>query len=176
MPGRTALAAAARGRLIPRAAIASALALAAVSCMTEGSKAGPETLSCADLSARTFGDSAGEDHYRVVAPNGGEAFHVGDSLTVAMTSGANDSEAVLELAVFREGKSTFVAVPGTPRTRIDPRGQCRWKFLIPDSLGAVGRKISMVTDSAKIRVSKYNQSGLVYDYSDAFFRILPQIP
>jgi hypothetical protein len=93
-----------------------------------------------------------------------------------MTSGANDSEAVLELAVFREGKSTFVAVPGTPRTRIDPRSQCRWQFLIPDSLGAVGKRISMVSDSIKVRVSKYNQGGLVYDYSDAFFRILPEIP
>ncbi len=152
------------------------MALAAFSCTPEESNDDPETLSCADLSARTFGDSAGEDHYRVIAPNGGEAFHVGDSLTVAMTSGASDSEAVLELAVFRDGRSAFVAVPGTPRTRIDPRSQCRWKFLIPDSLGAVGRSISMVSDSIKVRVSKYNQSGLVYDYSDAFFRILPAIP
>jgi hypothetical protein len=160
-----------------RMAFASALALAAASCTTDGSKDGPETLSCAELSAKTFGDPAGEDQYRVVAPNGGEAFHVGDSLTVAMTSGANDSEAVLELAVFREGKSTFfVAVPGTPRTRIDPRSQCRWRFLIPDSLGSVGGRISMASDSIKVRVSKYNQGGLVYDYSDAFFRILPAIP
>jgi hypothetical protein len=163
----------ARKRFLMRTAFASALALAVFSCSTGESQDGPENLGCADLSARTFGDSAGEDHYRVIAPNGGEAFHVGDSLTVAMTSGASDSEAVLELAVFRDGKSAFVAVPGTPRTRIDPRSQCRWKFLIPDSLGAVGRQVSMVSDSLKVRVSKYNQSGLVYDYSDAFFRILP---
>lgn len=171
----TASAAAARGRFIIRAAFASGLALAAVSCMTRESDGGPESLSCGDLSAATFGDSAGEDHYRVIAPNGGESFHVGDSLTVAMTAGANDSEAVLELAVFHDGKSTFVPVPGTPRTRIDPRSQCRWKFLIPDSLGSVGRQVSMASDSIKVRVSKYNQGGLVYDYSDAFFRILPEI-
>jgi hypothetical protein len=154
-------------------ALSCAAALAFAACDSADAPPPDTALSCEDLSLRTFRDSAGDDHYRVVSPNGSESFKVGDSLRVLITSGFNDSEAVLELAVFRDGKSTFVPVPGTPRTRIDPRSHCRWNFLIPDSLSAAGKRISAVSDSVKVRVSKYNQGSLVYDYSDAFFRIVP---
>jgi hypothetical protein len=155
-------------------ALAAAAALAAVSCDSGTSAApGDGELSCADLSSRYFKDSTGDGFYKVVSPNGGETYHVGDSLKVRVTSGENDSEAIIELAVFREGKSTFIPLPGTPRTRIDTRNLCDWGFPIPDSLSSGGKKTALVSDSLKVRVTKYGQGEFIYDYSDAFFRILP---
>ncbi|GEM_PF-1371359 len=154
---------------IPSTAVLAIFALLA--CDSGTGPAADEALSCPDLSSRYFRDSIGDGHYRIIAPNGGKAYHTGDSLKVIATSGADDSEAVLELAVFRGGKSTFVPVPGTPRTSIDLRNRCQWSFRIPDSLSAAGKKISLVSDSIKIRVARYGQEGFVFDYSDAFFRI-----
>lgn len=155
-------------------AAASIVPLSLSSCDSGADAPDDAALSCPELGAKHFGRPGDDGHYQVIAPNGGEAFHVGDSLRVLAASGQNDSEAVLELAVFRDGKSTFVAVPGTPRTSIDLRAKCHWDFLIPDSAGASGRRVSLVSDSVKIRVARYNQEGFVYDYSDAFFSILPR--
>ena len=149
------------------------LSLSLSSCDSGTDAPGDAAMSCPDLGAKYFGKPADDGHYQVIAPNGGETFHVGDSLQVLAASGQNDSEAVLELAVFRGGKSTFVALPGTPRSSIDLRAKCHWDFVIPDSAGTTGRRVSLVSDSLKIRVARYGQEGFVYDYSDAFFSILP---
>jgi hypothetical protein len=156
--------------------LAGASALFLASCDSGADAPDDAALSCPELGAKHFGKPVDDGHYQVISPNGGEAFRIGDSLRVLAASGQNDSEAVLELAVFRDGKSTFVAVPGTPRSSIDLRAKCHWNFLIPDSAGASGRKVSLVSDSLKIRVARYGQEGFVYDYSDAFFSILPAAP
>lgn len=147
----------------------------AVSCFSGNS--GPEGETdrdpdCADLSAATFRDSTGDDHYKVISPNGGEVFRVGDTMKVIVTSGANDSEGLLEIILFREGRSRALAMPGLPRNAIDPRKDCTWRFSIPDSLSSTGGRVSLVSDSVKIRLAKYSQVGSVADFSDGFFSIV----
>jgi hypothetical protein len=156
--------------------LAAGLMLSLSSCDSGTEAPGDAALSCPELGAKHFGSPTDDGHYQVIAPNGGESFRIGDSLRVIAAGGIHDSEAVLELAVFRGGKSTFVAVPGTPRSSIDLRSRCHWDFLIPDSAGTVGRRVSLVSDSLKIRVARYGQEGFVYDYSDAFFNIVPASP
>ncbi|MDB5104786.1 MAG: hypothetical protein JWP91_2475 [Fibrobacteres bacterium] len=156
--------------LLSLAAI-TALVLAAACDPGAGPK-GDGPVGCADLSSRNFGDSTGDGHYRVVSPNGGETFKVGDSLRILFTSGAQDSEAVVYLSITRNGSTSSVAVPGSPSSNIDPRTRCSMTFLVPDSIRAAsGRKIPMASDSVRIRIAKYNFET-ISDYSDGFFRIL----
>lgn len=157
-----------------------AAALLAAACDSETGGPGPQAAaSCAELSAELSasvpGDASGEpqDLYRVIAPNGGGIYRVGDSLEVVVASGVNDREGVIHLALFRNGEVGYYPLPGSPRTSIDPRKDCRWRFAVPDSVGLAGAKISLVSDSVKIRHARYNFEASVYDYSDGFFRILP---
>lgn len=160
----------ARPRWRPVSAALALAGLLAAAC-NSGNEPSEGGLSCADLGSRTFRDSVGDGFYRVIAPNGGESFRIGDSLRVRVTSGALDSEAVLYLAVTANGTTSSIILPGTPRTNIDPRSRCDWAFRIPDSLRAAsGRNISLVSDSLRIRIAKYSFES-VSDYSDGFFRV-----
>jgi hypothetical protein len=161
-------------RFLARAASALSVfaALAAASCMGDD-EAEPAAANCPDLSAKYFRDSVGDGFYRVLSPNGGETFRVGDSMRVQVTSGVLDSEAVLYLAVTRNGLTSSMILPGTPQGNVDPRNHCSWSFLIPDSLRlASGKKIPSVSDSVRIRIAKYNFES-ISDYSDGYFRITP---
>jgi hypothetical protein len=164
----------ARSKPLAAFAFLAVLALAAVSC--EDGSTGPvpdDRLGCAELSSRYFGDSASDGHYRVVSPNGGESYKVGDSLKVRVTSGASDSEAVVYLALTRNGTLTTVILPGSPAGNIDPRSRCTLSFLVPDSIrGASGKKVPLVSDSVRIRIAKYNFET-ISDYSDGYFKVIP---
>lgn len=165
-------------RLGRKAGLAVFAALLAASCFSDNSGPGdgpqPDP-DCADLSAATFRDSTGNDHYKVISPNGGESFRVGDTMKVIVTSGVNDNEGLLELILFRDGRSRALAMPGLPRNAIDPRKDCVWRFQVPDSLGSAGGMVSLVSDSVKVRLAKYSQVGSVSDFSDGFFSILPPL-
>lgn len=158
-----------------------AAALLAAACNRETAGPEPQTAaSCAELSAElsksaprgASGDP--QDLYKVIAPNGGETYHVGDTLEVVVAAGVYDQEGIIHLTVFRNGEVGFHPLPGSPNTSIDPRKDCRWRFAIPDSVGSAGAKTSLVSDSVKIRHARYNHEGSVYDYSDGFFRVLPR--
>jgi hypothetical protein len=163
------------GRFLARAASALSLlaALSAVSCMSDDGGSEPSAANCPDLSSKYFRDSIGDGFYRVLSPNGGETFKVGDSLRVQVTSGALDSEAVIYLAVTRNGLTSSMILPGTPQGNVDPRNHCSWSFLIPDSLRLIsGKKIPSASDSVRVRIAKYNFES-ISDYSDGYFRITP---
>lgn len=165
---------AARWKALAAVAVPVVLALAAVSC--EGGSTGPvpdEKLGCPELSSRYFGDSALDGHYRVVSPNGGESYKIGDSLKVRVTSGRSDSEAVVYLAITRNGTLTTVILPGSPSGNIDPRSRCTLSFQVPDSVrSASGKKVPLVSDSVRIRIAKYNFET-ISDYSDGYFKVTP---
>lgn len=150
------------------------LALAVSSCFQSGTDSQAKTpKSCAEISDSVFTSSTGEPQYRVLSPNGGEVFHVGEKLKVLVTA-KDDSEAVASLSI-RIG-STFrkLTLPESPRGNFNPRNHCDLSFTIPDSVSdGLGKKVSLISDSVKVMVAKYNAETFFFDYSDAFFRIVP---
>jgi len=135
---------------------------------------GPNELavqSCADLGSSLAADS-GTSHpaFRVIRPNGGEVYHVGDTLHVRVTGNLNQSNALIKLFVGTVGNVRNDVVPGQTTSR-NVFQDCDIAFAIPATLGAGA--ISLVSDSVKIRVEEYNQGVFFYDFSDAYFQIKP---
>jgi hypothetical protein len=159
------------GRRVPGWAVVAACAAAWLAACVAGNSAPAKEPSCSELGTGVFLDSADQGHYRVIAPNGGESYHVGDTLEVVVASGVNDSEALIQLAVTVNGVIRQVQLPGLPPRAINPRAQCRIRFRIPDSLGTgTGARFSLVSDSVRIRISWYSFDS-VRDFSDGYFRI-----
>ena len=156
------------------AGLAILAVLACLACLScDKSPSGPDdpaSLSCPDLTRKYFGDSAEPGHYRVVAPNGGESFHTGDSVTVTLASGINDGEALVQLDVWVNGAPKRGVLPGFSNRAIDTRSKCHLGFRIPDSLTVSSGRIALVSDSVRIRVAWYNHEEN-QDYSDGYFRI-----
>ncbi len=155
-----------------RAALAaSVFAFCLLSC--DQSPAGPEDLSaasCSDLTARFFKDSADQGHYRVVAPNGGQSYKVGDSVKVTLASGLGDGEALVQLDVTVNGSFKRGVLPGFPNKAVDTRDKCHLGFRIPDSLTVNSGRIALVSDSVRIRVAWYNHEDF-QDFSDGYIKI-----
>lgn len=128
---------------------------------------------CAALSDSLFPDSlsTGVAVFRVVEPNGGR-FKVGSRMTVVV-AGADYTSALVDLVVSGAGGGV-VRVPGFPLNgSIDPRVQCEFAFAVPESAATEsGRRISLVSDSVKVRVSDYHDR-LSFDYSDSLLAIIP---
>lgn len=112
--------------------------------------------------------------YKVVSPNGGESFKVGDSLKVRLAANSSGSSAQAFLLITKDGVTRRVRLPGTPGNRsFSPReeGLCRVGFLIPDSLEDFGKKYGLVSDSVMVRLEDYLQGNTYADNSDGVFRI-----
>ncbi len=131
-------------------------------------------LSCAEISDSVFTGMTGEPRYRVLKPNGGESVHVGDTLHVLVTA-KEDSEAVVGLLVKIGNSFRKISMPGAPPNRnFNPRSRCDLSFVVPDAVDDVpGKKISLISDSVKVRIAKYSAETFYFDYSDGFFRIIP---
>lgn len=164
--------------LPPRAAaalLAGILALGALAGCNEdgiGDPAPDPPVACAALNDSLFPDSqkTGIATFRVVQPNGG-AFKVGSRMKVVV-AGADYTSALVDLVVY--GPAGGVArVPGHPKANgIDLSKQCEFAFAVPESVTTLfGKRISLVADSVKVRVSDYNDA-VSLDYSDAFFSVI----
>jgi len=132
--------------------------------------------SCLDLGKNFYHDtvSNGEAHYHVLAPNGGETYHLGDTLRVTVAA-KDDSEAVAYMVLKSAGKLYKFILPGAPKNKsFNPLSKCDLSFVIPDSInaGLAGANISIISDSVKVMVAKYNSETLFYDYSDQYFKIV----
>ena len=106
--------------------------------------------------------------YRVVRPNGGENYRVGDSLRIRATGNINAANASLYLRIGTK----LVRPPGLSGN-LNLYSNCDMVFVIPDSLQTVFSPITMislVSDSVKVRVESYSDN-LRRDTSDAFFSI-----
>jgi hypothetical protein len=117
--------------------------------------------------------------YHVVAPNGGETFHIGDTMRIVVTSYRIGGGAGLDL-IFGQNDLSILSqlnVSGNLYPYIDSV----YKFYIPESLyvpfyntqthQADQRAVSTISAQCKIKVFDYNTASL-YDESDAYFSIV----
>ena len=135
---------------------------------------GPNELavqSCADLGSSLAADS-GTSHpaFRVIRPNGGEVYHVGDTLHVRVTGNLNLNNAQVKVFVGVPGNLLGDLVPGSAGSR-NVFQDCDIAFAIPSVLG-VGA-IPLVSDFVRIRIEDYVNGPFYFDFSDTYFRILP---
>lgn len=151
------------------AALAVLFALAACTGSDPGPAADP--VDCAALSDSLFpaAGRTGLATFKVVEPDSG-SFKVGRKMRVVV-SGVDYTSALVDLVVAGSGGGAG-RVPGFPANRgIKPRETCVFEFAVPESLVTdLGRTISLVSDSVKVRVKDYTD-GDSYDYSDAFLSI-----
>lgn len=148
------------------------LSLAICGCDGGGTETPPPPArDCAALSDSLFPDSLrpGFAVFKVVSPDSG-SFKVGTRMKV-LVAGADYTSALVELVVYGAAGGV-VRVPGFPDdSSIDPRVQCESEFAVPESASTDrGRRISLVSDSIKVRISDYNDLQS-YDYSDSFLSI-----
>ncbi len=146
-----------------------------LACLKSPSGPGPVVgKTCREISDSVFPVSTGEPQFRVLTPNGGETFHLGEKMRVLVTSQGNSS-ALARLVIWSNGSSTKVLLPDLPSKSIDLVNRCDLSFIIPDSIpSGLGKTISMVSDSIKIFVADYDNETFFNDYSNGFFRILPR--
>ena len=106
--------------------------------------------------------------YRIISPNGGETFHVGDQCTVRVMSKLSGS-ALLNIVI---GRYTLFPPSGPLSQYMQGNSAVDTIiFTIPDSLTQLGGgNVSSVTDSCLLEINKYTDEGIL-DYSDCYFRI-----
>jgi hypothetical protein len=134
-------------------------------------------LSCADLGddATRSAANQGEPSFKVIYPDGGETFTVGDSITVRVGSNAAGNSALVYLVVKTPALTKRLRMPGTPSgSSLNPRTTCEISFRIPTGITETdGTVYSLVSDDVKVRIAAYNSESLFNDESDASFIIRP---
>lgn len=163
-------------RFLAALSAAAALPLAVLSCLGSGEEGGgPKPLSCADLSDSVFPgvDSLADPRYQVITPNGGETYKVGDTMRVVITGAGDVAESGVRIFRISLAGSDFGPLPGLPSASIDPRKQCEFSFVVPESLASgSGGKFSLVSDSLRISVYHYSLGADHFDFSDSLFRVV----
>jgi hypothetical protein len=101
--------------------------------------------------------------YRVLSPNGGEVFGVGDTCTIQVTA-QHPAEAKMLLS-FQDGL-VEIALPGLNHT-IDPTKDTAVSFVIPDSANG----FSLASSCVKVVLQDYNIASY-RDESDSCFSIV----
>ncbi|MBD3241627.1 MAG: hypothetical protein GF331_13640 [Chitinivibrionales bacterium] len=87
------------------------------------------------------------------SPNGGQTYHVGDSLHIDMMH--INQQVGLELIVVRDGEEYVLNIPGFTGT-FYPSNQPRVSFVIPPTIyDLIDGQVSPVSDSCKIRAHDY---------------------
>jgi hypothetical protein len=120
-------------------------------------------------------DTTDDIHFRVIYPNGGELFRVGDTVDIQVCSEDPDlhllGEAAVELSV--DGGINWLAVTGT----VSPDESIITHVIPPTYLGydENNNEISVdaVSDNCRIRINSY-VAPQDYDISDGSFRIVPR--
>jgi hypothetical protein len=133
-----------------------------------------DSLDCECVAENTIGSGETGPVYKVLAPNGGEIFYVGDTVKVLVTSRLTGNARLL--LEYGNGRKTF-SLPGTGGGGgVDPRSQCRWEFAIPDAFvdewNPPSYEFSAVSDSVRLRIEDYLYPQVnEYDVSDDFFAV-----
>jgi hypothetical protein len=104
--------------------------------------------------------------YRVVRPNGGEIFHVGQPCTVTVSS-VREGRAMLELDI--DAGKEQILLPGFLHS-INPQTDSIFIFQIPDSLDDFGQMISTISSQCRILIMDYSDHSF-RDESDNYFEI-----
>jgi hypothetical protein len=140
----------------------------------EAGSTGPQ--SCEEIGDQATASAANQDEpaFKIISPNGGEVYAVGDSITVRLGANARGTSALVYLVVKSGGRTKRLRMPGTPDSRdLNPRTSCEVSFRIPPAIRESGLENSLVSDEVKVRVGAYNNETLFFDESDGFFRITP---
>lgn len=155
--------------------LAILIGLATLCLVHCGKEAATNPEGCAERGDRvTAGASEAEPAFKVVSPDGGESFKVGDSITVRLGANSKGTSALAYLIIRTPVSVVRLRLPGTPATRdMNPRTDCDVSFRIPATIVESGAAISLVSSEVKIRVAAYNSETLYNDESDGFFSILP---
>ncbi len=104
--------------------------------------------------------------YRVVRPNGGEIFYVGQACTVTVSS-VREGQAKLELEI--DAGKVQALLPGFLHS-INPQTDSVFIFQIPDSINYSGQMISTISSQCRILIMDYSNSSF-FDKSDNYFEI-----
>ena len=141
-------------------------------CVCNKNSTQPNTANCPNLPQPGPIDSF-DPWYRIVSPNGGEIFHVGQPCTVSVKAKLRPlTDALITIdiggaelfpngpapiAIFLKGNDTIASVV----------------FTVPDTfVQQGGSPVSAISDKCLIRVQDYN-SQQYGDYSDCYFSIEP---
>jgi hypothetical protein len=143
----------------------------------EGGSTGPavQEKTCAELGSELDKSKpAGiAKAFKVVKPNGGESFKVGDRLKIRVISSENEKNALIKIRIVTPDGIESVVWPAQTGS-LNLHTACDFAIAIPDSLTAAtgGKKFSVVSNDVKIRVEDYHQGSLYFDLSDAAFGIM----
>jgi len=120
-----------------------------------------------------------DPQYRIISPNGGEIFQIGQPCSVRVSS-RQYGQAILEIVI---GRRNF-PVPGLNRSITLPEDSLI-VFTVPESLSVPAydpvaqqtalRSYSTVSDSCLIKITDY-QNGEYVDYSDCYFTVREHDP
>jgi hypothetical protein len=102
--------------------------------------------------------------YRVISPNGGETYHIGDTCLIKFTARKHGQ---IKLMISVDGGKMISLLPGVIAA-IDPFQTPEFRFVIPESIDDA----SAVSDKCLIVIRDYTQSKYE-DQSDGFFSIVP---
>jgi len=118
---------------------------------------------------------SGGPGYRVVSPNGGEHFVVGDTIDVMISS---KSDGLVDILLYFGAHSA--RIPGFSGS-VNPREQNLVRFVVPgtlpirvwDAQSSISKTIhvSLVSDSCKIKIMDYLEGSEYFDFSDRYFSI-----
>ena len=111
--------------------------------------------------------------YKVISPNGGEVYHVGDTLRIRTAGNKNESNASLYLQI-----GTKVFRPTGLTGNLNVYSNCDMAFAIPESLMTAYAPVAMtslISDSVKVRVESYS-NNIYRDLSDNYFQIKAHTP
>lgn len=104
--------------------------------------------------------------YRIIKPNGGEVFTVGQACTLKVSS-RYPSHATIYISV--DNGITMFTLPGLNNS-INPYVDTLITFTIPDSIGRGSRKVSTVSDQCICYIVDYGNESY-FDISDSTFSI-----
>jgi hypothetical protein len=116
-------------------------------------------------------NTANKPVYKVISPNGGDFFKVGDTLKGKAISSQDSSDAQLVLVVLNEGTGK------SSRFRIGPSGslnfhsECEFSVVIPDYAPIQNAWMSFVSSKVYIQVESKLDSSEILDRSDSSFEI-----
>lgn len=159
-------------RSLPILSLLLCAPLALLHCGEE--TAGPK--SCEEIGDEATRSAPNQDEpaFKVISPDGGEHYKVGDSITVRLAANSKGTSAMAYLVVKNPAGTRRLRLPGTSATNsMNPRTACEVSFRIPGTITEGGTAHSLVSDSVKVRVAAYNLESLFFDESDASFSIAP---
>ncbi|MBD3393943.1 MAG: hypothetical protein GF418_17545 [Chitinivibrionales bacterium] len=122
-----------------------------------------------DTTADTSTSADNGPGFRVVAPNGGEVFAVGDTMRVRLTA---DQSARASVELQLEGGLICVPFPGVSQS-VEPTVDSVLTWCIGDSVAAGEQSFSAISASCAIVVRDYGMPDTYFDRSDGFFSIVP---